>query len=109
MSKSKSDDIKESLVKKFFVDDKPKDMMKVPKTKLVAPVGLPPPVKQVKAEDLSKPIEPKKQWKPPQPINPSPFEKPKESKASQSKPKEKEKFVSKYAHITDENESFLFF
>ena len=107
MSKSKSDDIKESLVKKFFVDDKPKDMMKVPKTKLVAPVGLPPPVKQVKAEDLSKPIEPKKQWKPPQPINPSPLEKPKESKTSQSKPKEKEKFVSnyeKYAHITDENE-----
>ena len=104
MSKSNSDEIKESLVKKFFVDDKPKDMMKVPKTKLLAPVGLPPPVKQVKAEDLSKPIEPKKQWKPPQPINPSPFEKPKESKASQSKPKEKEKFVSKYAHITDENE-----
>ena len=104
MSKSNSDDIKESLVKKFFVDDKPKDMMKVPKTKLVAPVGLPPPVKQVKAEDSSKPIEAKKQWKPPQPINPSPLEKPKESKTNHSKSKEKEKYVSKYAHITDENE-----
>merc|ERR1711974_462413 len=69
MSKRNSEDIKESLVKKFFVEEKPQDMIKAPKTKLVTTV-------QPKVEEVSKPIEPKKQWKPPQPILPVP-EKPK--------------------------------
>ena len=100
MSKRNSEDIKETLAKKFFVENnKPQDMMKAPKTKLVPPV-------HPKVEELSKPIEPKKQWKPPQPIMPPTPLTSKETKSSQSKSKskEKEKFVSKYAHITDENE-----
>ena len=104
---SRSEDIKEQLVKQFFDSNEPKDIPKTgaPKTKLVRAPSDPTGVK-------SKPIEPKKVWKPPQPpqsealaratalLQPkSPENKPKDS------PKEiPKKFQSKFNHITDADE-----
>ena len=108
---SRSEDIKDQLVKQFFGStshnkplDKPKEG--APKTKLVRtpsdPIGTKP-----------KPIEAKKVWKPPQsttkglelmapkfnmdPMSPS-------SSSNKTPKSEPKKYVSKYAHITDEKE-----
>ena len=96
MSKRYSEDIKESLVKKFFVEAEPKELLKAPKTKLVqAP-------KANLGDQNAKPIEPKRQWKPPE--NHRPVQKDDENKSKKKPKREEKKFVSKYAHITDENE-----
>lgn len=98
MSRRNADDIKESLVKKFFSDTQPKDMMKAPKTKLVQSP-------HETARDVQPTIEPKRKWvPPPKPAHDTSHFEAKTKAAEQQKKSEKKEFVSKYAHITDENE-----
>ena len=95
-----AEDIKDHLVKKFFNNQESKDsLMKAPKTRLV---------QQPKSEPESKPIKPKKEWKPPtkneQSFDPLPKPEFFKWKEEEKKAKEKEQYVSKYAHIKDEEE-----
>ena len=95
-----AEDIKDHLVKKFFNNQESKDsLMKAPKTRLV---------QQPKSEPENKPIKPKKEWKPPikndQSFDPLPKPEFFKWKEEEKKAKEKEQYVSKYAHITDEEE-----
>ena len=95
-----AEDIKDHLVKKFFNNQDSKDsLMKAPKTRLV---------QQPNPEPESKPIKPKKEWKPPtkneQPFDPLPKPEIFKWKEEEKKVKEKEQYVSKYAHIKDEDE-----
>ena len=99
---SRHEDVKEQLVKQFFTGEQNKEAPKsgAPKTKLVRtpsdPIGSKP-----------KPIEPKRVWKPPVVAQPKPLLSMgiTSQEPTKEKPKdEPKKFVSKYAHITDEKE-----